>query len=307
MAFELGPGGRFVLVAAGLALAWFGFDRAGLTPASWPHPLPPPAREARRPAEALPSPPVGPAKPAPSAFAFPGAPCVAAARAAVPRYRTAPAGLDVMPVGSGPDALARLGAGEADVALVTVSELVAGWDRASARGAPRIAAVAGGSGSGLAVSLRIADELALETARIAAVPDSAEAYLAQGTLARAGTRRYFLVAAADTDDALGKLARGEVDGAAAPRSAIEPLVAAGRARLLAVPAPLDPAVWVVAGGCRPSFPVGGDAVLDLPAAWAAARRLHPGGASPADLLGILDRPLLRAFLAAGGPAEEGPR
>jgi hypothetical protein len=310
MALELRPAGRLVLVAAGLLLAWFGFDRAGWTPASWPHPFPPPV-ETERAEEPEAAPAEGREGAAPAAFAYGDAPaCEARVRVAVPRYRwggaptEAAAGPAVAQVASARDALARLAAGEAEAALVSVSELVAAWDVAATRAAPRIAGLAEGAEPALATSLRIAGPADFETARIAAVPGSAEEFLVLAFLAREGIERYWLVAAKDADDAVFKLERGEVDAAAAPLPALAPVVEAGRARLVGGPKPLDPMVWVTPGvGCRPELPAGTAALLDLPAAWSAAVAIRPNHA-PDDVLGVLDRRLLRALLA---PAPGGGR
>jgi hypothetical protein len=306
MALELRPAGRLVLVAAGLFLAWLGFDRAGWTPRSWPHPFPPPA-ETERVEEPAAAPAAAREGAAPAAFAYGDAPaCEARVRVAVPRYRWVGegSGTAVAQVASARDALARLAAGEAEAALVSVSELVAAWDVAATRAAPRIAGLAQGADPALATSLRIAGPADFETARIAAVPGSAEEYLVLAFLAREGIERYWLVAAKDADDAVAKLERGEVDAAAAPLPALAPVVEAGRARFVGGPKPLDPMVWVTPGvGCRPELPGEIAGLLDLPAAWSAAVAIREGHA-PDDVLGVLDRRLLRALLA---PAPGGGR
>ncbi len=263
---SLGPGGRYVFVAIGLAIIYAALDRAGVIREPLPHVFPPKVEKAPEPAK---RPPLGKSDFAYRADRLPercGASeatelrVAATERVAAVRLTELRGGAEDAPgiariagVGTAKDALHQLAAGDAEAAVVSVSELVASWPSPDAD--LRIAGLLAGTSRDLVVAApdrirRIAD---LEGRKAAAVPGSAAEYLLLGALAQEGLAdRVTLVPATTSQQAVALLGKGEVDAAAAPLYLVEPLNQEGKAIVLSTVAPLDPILVVTRGrpGCK---------------------------------------------------------
>lgn len=243
MGITLGPGGRGLLVLLGLAVVYVAFDRAGWLPAGAPR-LPGVARRAPAPLE-------------PSYAWDRGATCARPVRVAttgrVAAARLEPGDATLEPVPTAQAALERLASGAVSGAVLSLSELAAGWELAE-RARPEVALEIAGTPRDIVLFTQSGSALPdLAGRRVAVVPGSAEEYRLMGALSQAGLQdRVPRQAAATPADAVARVSRGAAEAAVVAVQHVGQAVRAGQGRALELVAPLDPIVLVLAGsatGC----------------------------------------------------------
>lgn len=261
---RIGPGGRILLVAAGLFVIYLGADRAGWLPERAPHLFPP-----RAVAPPPPELPVAPPAPPPPAFVFaPPQPAACAPMASplrVVSVRRLPAARLLVDepgrpqvalsfVESGAAAIHRLRAEEAELAMLPLSEAAVALREPGAE--LHVAAVlASGRGELVLEAGPDVRELAELAGRIVAVgPAPSERLVLAAALERAGLQeRVTTLQEASTEAAVRALADGRASAAVGPSWAFAALNRDGRAGVLRTVEPLDPMVLVGRGkpGCVP--------------------------------------------------------